>query len=91
MMAAYIINQMPSVKVIDIDISGNMEETHFLGFKQKPPKLWQYIFYLITPQNLPDVCVSKKEGNNINFPAEEQLINFDDKICCSALIFAHII
>ncbi len=29
MMAAYIINQMPSVKVIDIDISGNMEETTF--------------------------------------------------------------
>ena len=29
MMAAYIINQMPEVKVIDIDISGNMEETSF--------------------------------------------------------------
>jgi len=29
MMAAYIINQMPDVKVIDIDISGNMEETTF--------------------------------------------------------------
>ena len=29
MMAAYIINQMPEVKVIDIDISGNMEETTF--------------------------------------------------------------
>ena len=29
MMAAYIINQMPDVKVIDIDISGNMEETNF--------------------------------------------------------------
>jgi len=29
MMAAYIINQMPDIKVIDIDISGNMEETSF--------------------------------------------------------------
>ena len=29
MMAAYIINQMPNVKIIDIDISGNMEETSF--------------------------------------------------------------
>mgnify|MGYP001178640551 FL=1 len=29
MMAAYILNQMPTVKVIDIDISGNMEETSF--------------------------------------------------------------
>ena len=29
MMAAYIINQMPEVKVIGIDISGNMEETSF--------------------------------------------------------------
>ena len=29
MMAAYIINQMPDVKIIDIDISGNMEETSF--------------------------------------------------------------
>ena len=29
MMAAYIINQMTSVKVIYIDISGNMEETTF--------------------------------------------------------------
>ena len=29
MMAAYIVNQMPEVKVIDIDISGNMEETSF--------------------------------------------------------------
>lgn len=29
MMAAYIINQMPEVKIIDIDISGNMEETSF--------------------------------------------------------------
>ena len=29
MMAAYIINQMPEVKVIDIDISGNKEETSF--------------------------------------------------------------
>jgi|TARA_B100000900_G_scaffold296539_1_gene255115 hypothetical protein len=29
MMAAYIINQMPNIKVIDIDISGNMEETTF--------------------------------------------------------------
>ena len=29
MMAAYIINQMPNIKVIDIDISGNMEETSF--------------------------------------------------------------
>ena len=29
MMAAYIINQMPEVKVIDIDISGNMEDTSF--------------------------------------------------------------
>jgi len=28
-MAAYIINQMPNVKIIDIDISGNMEETSF--------------------------------------------------------------
>jgi len=29
MMAAYIINQMPNIKVIDIDTSGNMEETSF--------------------------------------------------------------
>ena len=29
MMAEYIINKMPEVKVIDIDISGNMEETSF--------------------------------------------------------------
>ena len=29
MMAAYIINQMPDVKIIDIDVSGNMEETTF--------------------------------------------------------------
>ena len=29
MMAAYIIHKMPAVKVIDIDISGNMEETTF--------------------------------------------------------------
>lgn len=29
MMAAYIVNQMPEVKVIDIDISGNIEETSF--------------------------------------------------------------
>ena len=29
MMGAYILNQMPTVKVIDIDISGNMEETSF--------------------------------------------------------------
>ena len=29
MMAAYIINQMPDVKIIDIDISGNIEETSF--------------------------------------------------------------
>tara|TARA_X000000368_G_scaffold258436_1_gene204275 strand:+ start:85 stop:405 length:321 start_codon:yes stop_codon:yes gene_type:complete len=29
MMAAYIINKMPEIKVIDIDITGNMEETSF--------------------------------------------------------------
>jgi len=29
MMAAYIINQMPTVKIIDIDTSGNMSETSF--------------------------------------------------------------
>ena len=28
-LADYILNQMPTVKVIDIDISGNMEETSF--------------------------------------------------------------
>ena len=29
MMAAYIINQMPTVKIIDIDTTGNMSETSF--------------------------------------------------------------
>ena len=29
MMAAYIINQMPTVKIIDIDTTGNMRETSF--------------------------------------------------------------
>jgi len=29
MMAAYIINHMPNIKVIDIDTSGSMEETSF--------------------------------------------------------------
>ena len=29
MMAAYIINQMPTVKIIDIDTAGNMSETSF--------------------------------------------------------------
>ena len=29
MMAAYIINQMPNTKIIDIDTSGNIEETSF--------------------------------------------------------------
>jgi len=29
MMAAYIINQMPNVKIIDIDTAGNMDETSF--------------------------------------------------------------
>ena len=29
MMAAYIINKMPDITVIDIDTSGSMEETSF--------------------------------------------------------------
>jgi len=30
LMAAYILNQMPDVKTIDIDTTGNMEDTIFL-------------------------------------------------------------